>query len=232
MLIVAFLCLIDGISSLTIISFAGSDLLREAPDGYECTGMTGSRRWMAPEVCRCKLYGLSSDVYSYSLLFFHVMTLELPYNKYDLNKHMKYVVLGGERPNGKKIKTSAKLRDTIIQGWNDDPYKRPSMSTISDVIQEAVVHRKQDIKKNKRRSTVAHILRRSQLLNERSQLSMVGEEKRLMARNSPSKYMTKIGEGRPDQYASERVGEGHQSYIMVPSLPVFSMLAVPVGSVI
>lgn len=153
-----------------------ADLLREAPDGYECTGLTGSRRWMAPEVCLCKLYGLSSDVYSYSLMFYHVMTLDLPYGNYDLKKHMKCVILGGERPNGKKIKTSATLRDTIIQGWIVNPHKRPSMAMICDVIQEAVVHRKQDIKKNKRRSTVAGILRRSQLLNERSELSMVGEE--------------------------------------------------------
>lgn len=152
------------------------DLLREAPDGYECTGLTGSRRWMAPEVCRCELYGLSSDVYSYSLLFYHVMTLDLPYSRYDLKKHMKFVVLGGERPNGKKIKASLKLRDTVIQGWHDNRHKRPSMSTICDVIQTEVVGRKQDVKKNKRRSTVANILRRSQLLNELSELSMVGEE--------------------------------------------------------
>jgi hypothetical protein len=131
---------------------------------------------MAPEVCLGELYGLSSDVYSYSLLFYHVMTLDLPYKRYDLKMHMKQVVLGGERPNGKRIKTSLKLRNTIIQGWNNDRHKRPSMSTICDVIQEEVVGRKQDVKKNKRRSTVANILRRSQLLNERSELSRVGED--------------------------------------------------------
>jgi serine/threonine protein kinase len=38
--------------------------LREAPDGFDCTGLTGSRRWMAPEVVLCKLYGLKADVYS------------------------------------------------------------------------------------------------------------------------------------------------------------------------
>lgn len=147
-----------------------------APDGYECTGLTGSRRWMAPEVCLCKLYGLSSDVYSYCLLFFHVMTLDLPYNKYDLQKHMSRVVLGGERPNGKRIKASNKLRDTIIRGWSADPHHRPSMSDICDAIQEEVVDRKQDVRKNRRRSTVAGILRRSQLLNDKSELSMVGED--------------------------------------------------------
>ena len=104
------------------------------------------------------------------------MTLDLPYKSYDLKKHMNRVILGGERPNGKKIKASPSLRDVIIQGWNEDPHKRPSMSTICDAIREEVVDRKQDVKRNKRRSTVAGILRRSQLLNERSELSMVGED--------------------------------------------------------
>jgi serine/threonine protein kinase len=40
--------------------------LAEAPDGFVCTGLTGSRRWMAPENCLCKNYGLSADVYAYS----------------------------------------------------------------------------------------------------------------------------------------------------------------------
>jgi serine/threonine protein kinase len=158
------------------------DLLRVAPDGYECTGLTGSRRWMAPEVCLCKLYGLSSDVYSFCLLFYHVMTLELPYSKYDLNKHMSHVVIGGERPNGNRIKASPTLRDTVMLGWNANPHKRPSMSAICDAIRKEVVDRKQDVKKNRRRSTVAGILRRSQLLQERSELSMVGEDE---AENRP-----------------------------------------------
>jgi serine/threonine protein kinase len=169
-------CEVPFLHTLNFCWYFHVDLLREAPDGYECTGCTGSRRWMAPEVCLCTLYGLSSDVYSYSLLFYHVMTLDLPYKQHDLKKHMKQVVLGGERPNGTRIKTSLKLRDIVIQGWNKERHKRPSMSTICDVIQHEVVGRKQDVRKNKRRSTVANILRRSQLLNERSELSRVGED--------------------------------------------------------
>jgi hypothetical protein len=117
------------------------------------------------------------------------MTLDLPYSQYDVKKHMKQVVLKGERPNGKRIKTSLKLRDTIIQGWNSDRHNRPSMSTICDVIQQEVVGRKQDVKKNKRRSTVANILRRSQLLNERSELSRVGEDESKNAMATTTKHL-------------------------------------------
>ena len=130
---------------------------------------------MAPEVCLCKLYGLSADVYSFSLLFYHMLTLDLPYQRYDLKKHMSKVVLGGGRPE-KKMKVSSTLRDIIIEGWNEDPHKRPLMPQICDTIQREVVVRKQDVKKNKRRSTVAGILRRSQLLRQISRRSMVGED--------------------------------------------------------
>jgi serine/threonine protein kinase len=122
--------------------------LREAPDGYDCTGLTGSRRWMAPEVVLCKHYGLKADVYSYSLLFFHVMSLELPYQKYDTKKHMAKVAVGGERPDEKKIKSSPALSAAIVRSWSANPSQRPSMSEICDAIQVEVVDRKQNIKKN------------------------------------------------------------------------------------
>jgi hypothetical protein len=49
------------------------------------------------------------------------------------------------------------------------------MAKLCDLIQDAVVRRKQDVQKNKRMSTVSHIFDRSRALNEKSVLSMVGE---------------------------------------------------------
>jgi serine/threonine protein kinase len=150
------------------------NLLRVAPDGYQCTGLTGSRRWMAPEVCLCKLYGLSADVYSFSLLFHHILTLELPFQRYDIKKHMVRVVYGRERPAG-KIKTEPKLRNLILRGWDADPHKRPSTKDICDAIQEEIVGRKQDVERNQRRSTVANIIERSLHMKKLSLLSVVGK---------------------------------------------------------
>jgi serine/threonine protein kinase len=150
--------------------------LREAPDGYDFTGLTGSRRWMAPEVVLCKHYGLKADVYAYSVLFFHVMSLEMPYHRYDVKKHMARVAIGGERPDSKKLKSSPALSAIIVRGWNTNPNHRPSMSELCDAIQVEVVDRKQNIKKNKRKSEVHGILRRSMILKEQSDLSLVLEE--------------------------------------------------------
>ena len=163
---------VDGRYFFVVVSLILLTMVMSKPSSH----MVFHFALQAPEVCLCKLYGLSADVYSYSLLFYHVMTLDLPYAKYDLKKHMSRVVIGGERPNGKRIKAAPKLRDTIIRGWSADPHKRPSMFEICDAIQEEVVDRKQDVTKNKRRSTVAGILRRSQILQDQSVLSMVDED--------------------------------------------------------
>eukprot|EP00529_Nitzschia_sp_RCC80_P022774 CAMPEP_0113505506 /NCGR_PEP_ID=MMETSP0014_2-20120614/35359_1 /TAXON_ID=2857 /ORGANISM="Nitzschia sp." /LENGTH=477 /DNA_ID=CAMNT_0000400835 /DNA_START=179 /DNA_END=1608 /DNA_ORIENTATION=+ /assembly_acc=CAM_ASM_000159 len=43
---------------------------------YRLTGMTGTPSYCAPEVLRCKWYGLSADVYSFAIVFWEVMALK------------------------------------------------------------------------------------------------------------------------------------------------------------
>lgn len=45
-------------------------------DTYEMTGLTGSRRYMAPEVCRKQPYGIAVDVYSLALVVWEVLALK------------------------------------------------------------------------------------------------------------------------------------------------------------
>eukprot|EP00934_Nitzschia_sp_Nitz4_P000585 Nitzschia sp. Nitz4//scaffold190_size42200//30078//33516//NITZ4_007394-RA/size42200-processed-gene-0.52-mRNA-1//-1//CDS//3329540150//585//frame0 len=65
---------------------------------YKMSGHTGSRRYMAPEVARGKAYNKSVDVYSFGILLWEMCSLEKPYMGYSSKRHMKDVVLGGERP--------------------------------------------------------------------------------------------------------------------------------------
>eukprot|EP00545_Synedropsis_sp_CCMP1620_P009277 CAMPEP_0119009066 /NCGR_PEP_ID=MMETSP1176-20130426/4117_1 /TAXON_ID=265551 /ORGANISM="Synedropsis recta cf, Strain CCMP1620" /LENGTH=394 /DNA_ID=CAMNT_0006961511 /DNA_START=16 /DNA_END=1204 /DNA_ORIENTATION=- len=51
-------------------------------DGFEMTGLTGSRRYMAPEVVLCRDYGLSADVYSFGILFWEMSALAQPFRTY------------------------------------------------------------------------------------------------------------------------------------------------------
>lgn len=61
-------------------------------DLYKCTKMTGTRRWMAPEVFLGQPYGLKADVYSFGLMFWYVVALELPFGDIIAANHVNFVI--------------------------------------------------------------------------------------------------------------------------------------------
>jgi serine/threonine-protein kinase TNNI3K len=108
--------------------------LVEPPNGYEATGMTGSRRYMAPEVCLCQPYGLPADVYSYGILFWQVCALKIPYDGFTTKQHVEKVILKGERP--KKIACLSKPVNKLMQRcWHADPNQRPTFVEICNQLQ-------------------------------------------------------------------------------------------------
>lgn len=142
----------------------------EAPDGFECTGLTGSRRWMAPENCLCKNYGLSADVYAYCLLFWHVMALKMPFANYDRKKHLQKVTIGGKRPDPKKMRVSDFLRALICKGWDTDSAKRPDMIRICELTQLQILEGYQ----KKKRTVDGSIIDRSGHFADQSMNSYYG----------------------------------------------------------
>ncbi|KAL7462242.1 hypothetical protein ACHAXS_002632 [Conticribra weissflogii] len=72
---------------------------RSAGDTFKLTGLTGSRRWMAPEVACCLPYNQKADVYSFGLVLYHVTSLLLPFDGFTLSQLEKEVAIGGHRPD-------------------------------------------------------------------------------------------------------------------------------------
>lgn len=108
------------------------DLVSE-PDSYKASGMTGTRRYMAPEVALCKSYGLSSDVFSFSILFWEICSLKVPFDGYTPQMHSEKVVFKGKRP---KIPTSwpVSFKHLLQEAWSSDPKERPSFQRICDLL--------------------------------------------------------------------------------------------------
>lgn len=43
---------------------------------------------MAPEVALCKNYGLSADIFSYSILLWEIISLKIPFSGFDVSNSL------------------------------------------------------------------------------------------------------------------------------------------------
>jgi hypothetical protein len=87
----------------------------------------------APEVVLCKEYGLSADVFSYAILFWQVMALEMPFTKYDTDQHFTRVVLKGERP--RKLPFLSPMVTLLLEEcWSGDRSARPGFKRICETL--------------------------------------------------------------------------------------------------
>jgi len=59
----------------------------------------GSQRYMAPEVFNTQCYNTKADIYSWSMVFYEMLSLEKPFKNYDSKRHAKFVCIDGERPS-------------------------------------------------------------------------------------------------------------------------------------
>lgn len=112
--------------------------LVEFPDGYNATGVTGSRRYMAPEVIQSLPYGFKADVFSFSILLWEIMALQTSFNNFGWQKHYDFVVLQGQRPAIPRTWPAA-LRNLLHACWAPDPRKRVTMTQVCDELQTQVI---------------------------------------------------------------------------------------------
>jgi serine/threonine protein kinase len=70
-------------------------------DTFKLTGCTGSRRYMAPEVCFSFPYNEKADVYSFGILLYQVASLVKPFDGYSMGRHERCVLRDGQRPDVK-----------------------------------------------------------------------------------------------------------------------------------
>jgi serine/threonine protein kinase len=110
------------------------DDLVDEPDMYRATGMTGTRAFMAPEVAMFRPYGFSADVYSFAMLMWEVMALEMAYSDRSLGWHYESVVLGNTRPRNLQYSLPTVINDMIVQSWSADPKQRPTFNTICHIL--------------------------------------------------------------------------------------------------
>jgi len=100
-------------------------------DQYKITPMTGTRRYIAPEVFHGYLYGAPADVFSFTVLVWSVISLEVPYKNLGNAKQFEtFVFKKDRRPCIKRtgsLLPKAVAKELLEKGWARDPSTRPTM---------------------------------------------------------------------------------------------------------
>ena len=102
---------------------------KKSADAYTMSGMTGSRRYMAPEVALNELYGLSVDIYSFAIVLWEILSLDRAFGKLSTEEFKTRAVQGAARPPLSK-EWSANLQNVMLECWQRDPSLRPTAETV------------------------------------------------------------------------------------------------------
>jgi len=106
---------------------------------YNLTLMTGSRRYMAPEVLDRQPYNTSADVFSFGVLLHEMISMEVPFEGYDVESHFNAVVRDDMRPaidDGWDSLVKQVIRDC----WEREPDRRPNFDSIEKHLNDTVRH--------------------------------------------------------------------------------------------
>ena len=89
--------------------------------------MTGTLRYMAPEIALGERYNEKCDVYSFTVLLWEMLTCERPYNHFVCQeKLMQHVFTQGERPALPRHWNKS-LKELVQSGWTPNVEERATM---------------------------------------------------------------------------------------------------------
>lgn len=109
-------------------------VVRDVDDTFQMTGKIGTLRYMSPEVALEKKYNLKADVYSWSVLFWEMLAVEMPYQSLVRDRFLTKVCKQGKRH---RLNSSwpKPIRDIIQQSWADQISTRPSMDQVCSILE-------------------------------------------------------------------------------------------------
>lgn len=100
--------------------------------------MTGTLRYMSPEIGRGERYNEKCDVYSFTVLLWEMLTCERPYNQYTSpEKLMRGVFTQGERPKLPR-QWDTSLQHLVQSGWSPNVDERATMRQLCRGLQALI----------------------------------------------------------------------------------------------
>lgn len=95
-------------------------------------------RYMSPEMIRRDRYNAKSDVYSFAILLWEMLSLSKPYGGMDGNDVKENVAHKGLRPKIPK-EWPTQIRMLLKFGWAKRPEERPTMAQIKDTLEKMLL---------------------------------------------------------------------------------------------
>jgi serine/threonine protein kinase len=126
-----------GYMDVKLADFGTSKIVTSTTTMSPQTTDIGSRLWMAPEVwyqpekdsTKLKYYPLKSDVYSYAITCYEILSGRVPFEGLRISELLEKVMAGMRPSLPNSLPTS--LSSLIECCWDGDVRRRPSFSTIS-----------------------------------------------------------------------------------------------------
>ena len=123
-----------GVAKLFDFGLAKQVRREDAQDGtYRLTANTGSLRYMSPECGNGWPYNFSTDSYSFTILLWEILALELPFNHYTAQEIVNMVRKWGERPKLKE-EWSDRLKESLTAGWHSNFRQRPTLKDFETIL--------------------------------------------------------------------------------------------------
>ncbi|KAL3907887.1 MAG: hypothetical protein SGILL_008690 [Bacillariaceae sp.] len=122
---------IDRDGGLRLFDFG---LARESPSGL-CAGKAGSRRYMSPETIANKVTCFASDVYSFGITLWELVSLVRPVHFDNAEDFERAVCLDDYRPPIHVIEDKV-VRNLIESCWQRDFQRRPTFLQITESLQQ------------------------------------------------------------------------------------------------
>jgi serine/threonine protein kinase len=109
----------------------------KTPDGtYIMSMCCGTLRYMSPEVALAQPYNLSADVYCMSVLLWHILEVEPPFNEFTSREEFCIRVLKKDlRPKINK-ECPSPVSQILKTGWSADLHQRMSMKEMANRLEQ------------------------------------------------------------------------------------------------
>jgi serine/threonine protein kinase len=128
-------CVLFDFNNVAILPFYRADYDNEVP--REMTGGVGSARYQSPEVALHNPYGANSDVWSWAVCAWEMLTLEVPYGDIGVGEFLARVVEGGERLDCGRKDWPQEIQDMLASCFKEQ-LERPKMVDIVEVLERYV----------------------------------------------------------------------------------------------